>query len=449
MKPAIAGIVSVALLLALPAAGARQHVSTGTAVEGLTHARATRLSSQLPHPTRARTAASWCGAAGQTDLAPNVVAGHAAHWIYAIPSDGTDRLGSVASAMQADSETIDAWWRGQDGTRSPRDDLAQFPCGTQLDISSLRLPRSSSQLSPLETRFASIVGDVASAGFTSRFVKYLVYYDGPAPSNICGQGGGFADGLGYAIVYVQACQPVPASVIAIHELVHAYGAVPIGAPHMCPSPNAGHVCDAAHDLMYPSVDGTPLSGLTLDSGRDDYYGHSGSWLDIQDSPWLVQRDRQVPLALSVTGSGTVASDVPGLMCAESCTTTWNADTSIVLSATPATGMKFVRWGGACLGSFSCSVRTAAASVSALFAPLRYRLSVAVAGRGSVRGSSGGIACPRRCTSTVDSYTSLRLTARAAKGWRFRGWRGSCRGTRPTCTVPMTHDTAARAVFRRA
>jgi Divergent InlB B-repeat domain len=448
LRTALVALLMTCAVVAVSAAGAQPRIGTFPRSDALTRAAAVRIAARLPGDVAQREAATWCGSSAQNDRTPNVVAGHPAHWIYAIPSDGSDRLASVAGTMQTDAETIAAWWQGQDASREPRDDLAQFSCRTQLDVSSLRLQHSSSQLSPLDDRFAAIVADVASAGFASRFVKYVVYYDGPAPSNICGQGGGFPDGVGYAVVYMQTCQPVPSSVIAIHELVHAYGAVPTGAPHMCPAPNSGHVCDAQQDLMYPTVDGSPLSGLTLDVGRDDYYGHAGAWLDIQDSPWLVQRDRQAPLALSIAGTGTVVSDVPGLQCTATCTTTWNADTSLVLTATPGGGAKFVRWGGACSGSFSCSVRTSAtAGVTALFAPLRYRLSVAVSGRGMVRTSTGAT-CARRCSSAVPSYTSLRLTARPARGWRLKSWSGACRGEHSTCRLPMSADAAVRAVFAR-
>jgi len=217
---------------------------------------------------------------------------------------------------------------------------------------------------------------------------------------------------------------------------------------MCPAPNAFHVCDDPHDLMYPFADGTPLSGLSLDSGNDDYYGHSGAWADIQDSPWLVQRDRQTPFALSISGPGTVASDVPGLQCTESCTTTWNADTNLVLTATPGDGARFVRWSGACNGSFSCSVRTSSdATATALFAPARYRLSVAVSGKGTVRSSTGSVTCARRCSASVSSYTPIRLTARASTGWKLKSWGGACHGVRG-CTVPMSGNTAVRATFVR-
>jgi hypothetical protein len=66
--------------------------------------------------------------------------------VYLIPSDGADNLGSVATVMQSDAEQIDAWWRGQDSARAPRNDLAGFPCGTQLDITTVRSTLPSSQL---------------------------------------------------------------------------------------------------------------------------------------------------------------------------------------------------------------------------------------------------------------------------------------------------------------
>jgi hypothetical protein len=339
---------------------------------------------------------------------------------------------------------------GEDSTRTPRNDLAQFPCGLQLDVSTVRLSQSGSQVSSLELRFGSIVDAIVALGFDSRFTKYVIYYDGPVEPEFCGQGGSVQSGLGFAVVYVQACEGVPPATTAVHELVHTLGAVPEGAPHMCEEPNAFHVCDAERDLMYPFGDETPLSGLSLDSGRDDYYGHSGSWPDVQDSPWLVRLDQQLPFALTITGPGSVTADVPGMQCAQSCTTTWNSGTALALTAAPGPGAKLVRWSGACSGSFDCHVTVGqGVTASALFAPITYRLAVRVRGRGVVRTSNGRISCPARCSSQLSSYVAARLTATPAKGWRFKAWEGSCRGRRPSCTVPMTSATSARAVFVRA
>jgi hypothetical protein len=381
---------------------------------------------------------------------PNGVAGNPVHWIYLIPSDGSDNLGGVANTMQSDAEQIDGWWRGQDPTRTPRNDVTAFSCGSQLDVSTIRSTRSSAQLTPTSGRFAAIVDAVQAAGFTASLTKYLVYYDGPVDDdNICGQGGSNGSGFGVAIVFFRSCQGISTAAVAAHEFLHTIGAVPSSAPHDCPGENEGHTCDNQSDLMYPAIGPEALSTKVLDPGHDDYYGHSGAWLDTQDSAWLVRLDGQAPLALTVSGTGTVTADVPGLQCSASCSTTWNSGQALNLNATPAAGMRLVRWGGACGGSAGCSVTvTAGAQVSALFAPATFRLSVSIAGKGTVRSSSGRISCPPGCSASFASFSPVRLTAKPAKGWKLRSWGAACRGARTTCTVPMSAATSARAAFVR-
>lgn len=414
--------------------------TTAADVEGITPARGA-----------ARVAATWCGTASQLDRAPNAIAGNPVRWIYAIPSDAQDRLSQLANVMQTDAEEIDAWWRGQDATRVPRNDLAPFPCGSQLDITTFRLPQSSSTLAPLSGRFAAVFNTLTAAGFRSEFTKYLVYYDGPvSDGNVCGQGGSVPSGFGLAVVYYQSCVGVSTAAVGAHEVLHTLGAVPRGAPHECPDEDGGHTCDDPKDLMSPAIGAEPLSAKALDPGRDDYYGHAGAWPDTQDSAWLVRLDDQAPLPLAMSGPGSVSADVPGLQCARSCTTTWNAGQRLALTATPDPGAKLVRWGGACVGSAGCTVAVApGASVSALFAPAVFRLRVAVSGRGAVRSSRTGITCRPRCSATFESYSPLTLTATAATGWKFDSWRGACHGPKRSCTVPMTAVTSARAVFVRA
>lgn len=398
------------------------------------------------HPARVARTAEWCGTTAQADRTPNAVAGHPVHWLYVIPADGEDRIGAAAGLMQGDAEAIDAWWRREDPTRTLRNDLAPFPCGLQLDLSTLRLPQSSGQI-PTGARFSVIFDSLRAAGFSSDFTKYVVYYDGPAEdTRICGQGGSIRSGIGLAVVYLRACQGVSTAAVTAHELLHTFGAVPFAAPNACD----GHVCDDELDLMYPSIDQLPLETRFLDIGRDDYYGHGRPWLDTRNAPWLVQLDRQAELPLTVTGPGSVTSDVPGLQCAQPCTTTWNRGTQLQLRATPARGAKLVRWGGVCTGSARCVVIVGQASqVSALFAPASFRLAVRVAGQGTVTSGRPGIACRPRCSATFPSHVPLRLTAKPAQGWKLRGWTGACRGSRPVCTVPMTSAASVRATFARA
>jgi hypothetical protein len=394
---------------------------------------------------------AWCGTASATDRAPNLVAGNPIHWIYMIPSDGGDNLAGLAPQLQSDAEQIDAWWRREDPARAPRNDIAMFSCGAQLDITTFRMQQSSAQLAPLQGRFFAIVDALSRNGFGSPFTKYAVYYDGPtADANVCGQGGSNSTGFGVAVMYVRSCAGVMTAPVAAHEILHTLGAVPGAAPNDCEGEASGHTCDDQSDVMYPSIgDGESLSSKFMDPGRNDYYGHSGSWTDVQDSAWLVRLDGQVPFALSISGPGSVAADVPGLLCTASCSTTWNNGQRIALTATPAAGTKLVRWSGACTGASVCSLNVGAGStVTALFAPATFRLAVSIAGRGVVRAPAAGVACRPRCSGSAPSHAPARLTAVPAKGWKLRSWAGACRGSKLTCTVPMTAATNVRATFVR-
>jgi Divergent InlB B-repeat domain len=402
-------------------------------------------------PAGVARAATWCGTVAPADRMPQVGAGQSVHAVYALPSDLPDHSAQVAQQLVDDAEKTDLWWRREDPTRTLRFDLFPYPCGPQLDITMVRVPQNSTALRPVDGRFEQIVRAMQGAGLNSSFEKYLVYYEGPSDPlpngyQVCGQGGQLASGSGVSIVYMGGCPGVPTAPTAVHEILHGLGAVPGGAPHTCPNDTA-HVCDSADDVMYPFASGTTLDPLLLDAGHDDYYGHSGSWPDMQDSPWLVFLNSQVRLALELTGSGNVASNIPGVECTTSCTSDWNGGAKLTLTATPAKGQRFVRWSGACSGSAPCTVDLAqAATVSAFFAQATYVLSVTKAGKGTVRGARGAISCGGKCRSVVPSYDPLTLTATAAKGWRFRSWAGACHGTQRSCTLPMTASSAARANF---
>jgi hypothetical protein len=393
-------------------------------------------------------AAPWCGTTTTQDRPP-ALTGRPIRVVYAYPSDGPDRSGELAPRISADVDEIDEWWRSQDPLRTPRFDRLAFPCGLQADILVVRLPDTAATLRPGAGRGDRIDGAVNVATGRSPYEKQLVYYDGPVDDQgTCGEGSGTQDGEGVALVYLGACTDVPTAVVAAHELVHALGALAdSGPPHACPD-TRGHPCDSALDLLYPFAGTTPLGSLVLDVGRDDYYGHSGAWPDVQDSLWLRLVTRQAQLALAITGRGSVESDVPGIDCAEACVTDWDAGSVVALEALPVGGQRFVRWTGACTGASRCEVTVqAATSVAALFAPARYPLVVSVAGRGTVTGA--GAPCrASRCARSAASYTPLRLRARPATGWRLAGWGGACAGRRTTCTVPMAKPTAVRARFVR-
>ncbi|HEY6960829.1 MAG TPA: hypothetical protein VI408_02950 [Gaiellaceae bacterium] len=392
-------------------------------------------------------AAGWCGSGETPTDRTDVVTGRQIHAVWAVPSDGADTFATGAPRIADDINSILSWWQGQDPTRVPRFDTAAFPGGTCADISFVQLPRTGAQYAALGASgaFNRMSTDLENVGYFNPFKKYLVYYDGPSvESGVCGTGGGdFATGPSFAFVWLSGCAGVSSDNVGAHELLHALGALPEGAPHACPG-DTGHPCDSTQDILYPYNNGLPLAQEILDVNHDDYYAHSGTWIDIQDSPWLhLLNVAPVALTLALSGSGHVKSDVPGVDCSASCTTQWDPGSSFTLVADPPAGSRLVKWQGACTGSLDCSISSmsAPASVTAVFGPSRIAVRVRVTGKGRVQ-------CRPACSSTFVAGNSLTLRAVASPGWRFVRWAGACTGTGLVCRPKTDYAVTARATFRQ-
>jgi hypothetical protein len=423
----------------------------------------------LPAPAAAAPApVAWCGTdAAASDRKPDAVASRQIGVIYAFPSDAADRFGALATPIVTDLSVVDAWWRREDATRALRFDLAGFPsCATaigRLDLMRVPLRRPSSFYAPFPGRFSAIANDLfGTFAFSNPHKKYLVYYDGAVEElDVCGTAAGQPNaGPSFAIVYIRACRADPVGEgalwadVAVHELVHALGVVPPGAPNACPG-NPGHVCDSNTDLMFPSTSGQPLEEMLLDVGRNDYYGHSGGWFDLQDSAWLSHLDApQLQLTVSTagsTGTGQVVSDLPGIECPPACSIPWDSGTAVTLTASPGERTRFAGWAGPCTGAGPCSLRMDAARfVTALFA-LQVRLRVTVVSRdgfGSVASTPPGLSCSDTCTADFDRGQVVRLAAAPDPGSRFLGWGGPCSG-RGDCVLTADAEPAVTASFGRA
>jgi hypothetical protein len=395
-------------------------------------------------------AGTWCGAGETSTDLPDVVTGPQVHAVVVTPSDGADDFATLSGQLATDIASIDAWWQGQDPTRILRFDQAAFPTCTAPDISFLRLPQPAASFTDADTALDTIISDLTAAGLANPFKIYLVYYDGPpVQSQVCGTGGGeFDAGPGYATVWLQGCPGIPIDGIAAHELLHALGALPAGAPHACP-PNQGgsaHPCDSTQDVLYPYASGAPLSQLLLDAGHDDYYAHSGAWDDIQDSIWMHRLDLpQETLSVAFQGAGNVTSDQPGLVCTAICSTQWDQTAQVRLSATPAAGTRFIGWTGACTGSTVCDLTmNTAESTVAVFGPAVVTVRATVSGKGKV-------VCTPACSTHFPAGTALTMRAAPAKGWQFKAWTGACKGKQPVCRLLPNYPASAKATFvkRRA
>jgi hypothetical protein len=390
----------------------------------------------------ARTSA-WCGSGETTTDRTDIVTGRQIHAVVVVPSDAPDTFTVGADELQTDVDSVNAWWLGQDATRRPRFDLAPFGVSTCLDIGFVRLAETAASFTSADAAFQAIGSEVEAAGFTNPFKKYLVYYAGPSvETDVCGVGGGDFDGPGLSIVIPAGCPTVPTDTVLAHELLHALGAVPPGDPNACPN-DPGHPCDSPTDVLYPFTHGEPLSEKVLDFNHDDYYAHSGTWPDIQDSGWLSHLDTpQVAFTITFAGSGTVDSDVPGIACTATCTTQWDQASTFSLNAEAPPGKRFVGWRGDCHGVGSCFVSLGTAqATTALFGPVTIPVKVAVKGKGRV-------ACTPLCSRTFRAGTPLTLRAVAAKGWRFVRWRGACQGTRRVCRPSTDFALSVRASFAR-
>ncbi len=272
-------------------------------------------------PAAASTPVPWCGTgASEFDRVPDATPGFAVHVAYVRPPGAADRLADWAPRIVGDVAAIDAWWRLQDPARAPRFDLFPFACASlfgQLDISSVTLQQPAGQIA---TAFTTLRFLLADQGFIEPEKTYLFYYDGPleqqrVDSEVCGVGGSPAGGLpGIAIVFLDSCKAEENTfrpIVAIHELAHTLGAVAGAAPHHC---SEGHVCDVTNDLLNASLSGAELEVHVLDGGRDDYYGHQGSWADVQDSLFLERLDspdRSAPS--SPTGLTATDGAAPGIV----------------------------------------------------------------------------------------------------------------------------------------
>lgn len=251
-------------------------------------------------PAHGATPMPWCGATpAATDRLPDATQAYSIHVAYARTPGQPDRFAEWAPRIVGDAAAIDAWWRREDSTRALRFDTFAAPgCASPygaLDITSLQL---SQPVGGIGGAFQAIRLQLASEfGLNEPEKAYLVYLDGSTGQNgddrVCGQGAqGGSFGLpGLAVVYLDSCTASTGDdlrpVVAVHELTHVFGAVADAAPNAC---RDGHACDAPDDLLTASLSGGPLESHVLDAGRDDYYGHSGSWLDLRDSFFLERLD---------------------------------------------------------------------------------------------------------------------------------------------------------------
>ena len=200
-----------------------------------------------------------------------------------------------------------------------------------------------------------------------------------------------------------------------------------------------------NNIWYLNVNPTPTD-ISDKSGR----GHHPVWVGSERPALYTDASGPVPLTVTRTGSGTVTSAPAGIDCGGLCASTFEAGTTVTLTAMPASGAVFAGWSGAeCAGTGSCAVTlTSAATVTATFTSTPVTLTVVRVGlgNGSVTSTPDGIVCGTTCSSSFSSGTVVTLTAIPATGSTFVGWSGGgCSGTGP-CIVTATAATTVTSTF---
>jgi uncharacterized repeat protein (TIGR03803 family) len=187
-------------------------------------------------------------------------------------------------------------------------------------------------------------------GATLETVHQFTGADGNQPSALTPGGAGrfygttFLGGAADAGTVFQLNLPPSPGLVLHHEF-------PGGAEGAGPFGNAG-------GALVQGPDGS-LYGTTLGGGVQ-YLG--------EDAGLVFAMRPANTLTVTKAGTGTVASTPAGIDCGDTCTAVFLVGETVTLTATPAPGMVFAGWSGACTGTDCVVSMSAARSVTATFTP---------------------------------------------------------------------------------
>ena len=149
-----------------------------------------------------------------------------------------------------------------------------------------------------------------------------------------------------------------------------------------------------------------------------------------------------------TEGGSVTSLPAGIACGEACSSLFDVDTQLTLTAVPAPTGRFAGWSGACTATADCLIAvTQPTSVAARFV---FPLVVAKrgGGNGTIVSAPLGIACGSACSADFDPNVEVTLSAAPDVNSTFAGWSGACAGPTDTCTVVMREARNVTASFTK-
>jgi hypothetical protein len=161
----------------------------------------------------------------------------------------------------------------------------------------------------------------------------------------------------------------------------------------------------------------------------------------------------VALRVNITGFGSVASDVPGVDCLQSCTSQFAPSTVVQVTATAASTSGFTSWTGcASVQGNVCTVTMSAArTVTATFTSRRLTVTKTNVGGGSGTVTGPAFSCGQVCFQDFPPNTQVTVTAVPDSDAGFGGWKG-CASTSGAggvdCTVTMAAAKTVTATFSK-
>jgi hypothetical protein len=195
-----------------------------------------------------------------------------------------------------------------------------------------------------------------SAGFTGGSQVTLT----PTPTSgwTFSSWGGACSGSAGCIVTMNAAASVTATFVqqnvALSVSVTGSGAVtssPVGIN--CPSTCSANFAPATQ----VTLTATPANGWGFSGwgGACSGVGSCVVTMNAAQSVTATFAQTQYTVNVSVSGNGTVTSSPVGISCPSVCTMNYASGTSVMLTATPASGATFNSWNGACTGNGTCLV----------------------------------------------------------------------------------------------
>ncbi len=148
-----------------------------------------------------------------------------------------------------------------------------------------------------------------------------------------------------------------------------------------------------------------------------------------------------------TGSGTVTSVPAGIDCGATCSSSFNENTLVTLTAAAAANSTFTGWSGAgCSGTGTCAVtmdavKTVTATFTQNAACYTLTTTVSPAGSGTIDNTTA-----QNCTGGYTPGTTVELSAVPNTGYLFSSWSGGASGNTNPLSLTMDGNKSITAEF---